>query len=83
MSRPRREPRWISRAVAVAIARNHPFADGNKRAAFQVMYVFLGLIGLRIAAEEAAVVDVMLRLAAGEGAENALAEWLVAHVEER
>lgn len=47
----------------------------------QVMYVFLGLDGLRIVAEEAAVVDAMMGAAAGEVDERDLAQWLEAHVE--
>lgn len=70
----------LGATYCVAIARNHPFVDGNKRAAFQLMYVFLGLNGLRVVAEEAEVVDVVLRVATGEVDENALAEWLEAHV---
>jgi death on curing protein len=73
----------LGATYCVAIARNHPFLDGNKRAAFQVMYVFLGLNGRRIVAEEAEVVDTMLRVATGEVDESALAQWLEAHVVER
>lgn len=73
----------LGATYCVGIARNHSFVDGNKRAAFQVMYVFLGLNGLRIVAEEAEVVDTMLRVATGEVDERALADWLEAHIVER
>src|SRR6204780_1021736 len=33
----------LAAAYAFGIARNHPFVDGNKRAAFGSMLVFLGL----------------------------------------
>ncbi len=61
------------------IARNRPFLDGNKRAAFQVMYVFLGLNGLRIDALETEVVALMLRVAEGSIDEAGLATWLRDH----
>lgn len=80
---PESDAATLAAAYGFGIARNHPFIDGNKRVAFQVMYVFLGLNGLRIAAEEAEVVDVMLRLAGGGLAEPGLAEWLRGHVEPR
>ena len=70
----------LAATCCVGIARNHPFLDGNKRAAFQVMYVFLGLNGLRVVAEEVEVVDTMLRVATGEADERALAQWLEAHI---
>lgn len=61
------------------IARNHPFADGNKRIAFQAMYVFLGLNGLRIESSEEGVVALVLSLARGEVDEPQLASWLREH----
>jgi death on curing protein len=66
----------LAAAYGFGIARNHPFIDGNKRVAFQAMYVFLGLNGMRIDAEEPEVVRVILALAAGDLTELALAEWL-------
>jgi death-on-curing protein len=53
--------------------------DGNKRVAFQAMYVFLGLNGLRIDAPEEEVVALMLALAAGEVDEAELSSWLRDH----
>ena len=58
------------------IARNHPFIDGNKRTAFQVMYVFLKVNGSDLDAPEPEVVLVMQSLAAGEISEDELAQWL-------
>jgi death on curing protein len=66
----------LAASYGFGLARNHPFIDGNKRVAFQAMYVFLGLNGLRIEAEEPEVVRVVLALAAGELPESDLAEWL-------
>ena len=58
------------------IARNHPFIDGNKRTAFQVMYAFLKVNGWELTAPEPEVVLVMQALAAGEMSEMELAQWL-------
>lgn len=58
------------------IARNHPFVDGNKRTAFQVMYVFMRVNGWELDAPEPEVVLVMQALAAGELSKDSLAQWL-------
>ncbi|MGH7480803.1 MAG: type II toxin-antitoxin system death-on-curing family toxin [Longimicrobiales bacterium] len=73
----------LAAAYGIGLVRNHPFVDGNKRVAFQAMYVFLGLNGWRIAAEEPDVVDLMLAAASGTLDESQLADWLRAHVEPR
>jgi death-on-curing protein len=65
----------LAAAYGVGIAKNHVFIDGNKRTAFQVMYVFLGLNGFRINATEAAVVALMVDVAQGDVDEEALAAW--------
>jgi len=66
----------LAAACGFGIARNHPFIDGNKRIAFQAMYAFLRLNGLRIEAAEADVVSTILALATGGLDEPALADWL-------
>jgi death on curing protein len=66
----------LAAAYGFGLARNHPSVDGNKRVAFQAMYVFLGLNGLRVEAEEPEVVRLILALAAGDLPEPELADWL-------
>ncbi|MBC7265536.1 MAG: type II toxin-antitoxin system death-on-curing family toxin [Coriobacteriia bacterium] len=73
----------LGAAYGYSIARNHPYVDGNKRTAFLAMVVFVELNGLRFKATEADVVDVMLRLAAGEIQEADLADWLRERTAER
>ena len=73
----------LAAAYAVGIACNHAFIDGNKRTAFQTMYVFLALNGLRLVAPEPAIVTLMRDVAMGAVDEVALAEWVRAHVEAR
>lgn len=70
----------LAAAYGFGLARNHPFNDGNKRVAFVVMGVFMGLNGYEVEAPEADVVVVMLDLAGGELPEDALAEWVRAHM---
>jgi death-on-curing protein len=66
----------LAAAYGFALARNHAFIDGNKRVAFQAMYLFLGLNGFRIDAPEGEVVVTILALASGNLDETALATWL-------
>jgi death on curing protein len=66
----------LAASYGFGIAMNHPFLDGNKRIAFQAMYVFLGINKRRINASEDEVVRLMLSLAAGGVTEPQLAAWL-------
>lgn len=69
----------LAASYGFGIAKNHPFVDGNKRVAFQAMYLFLGLNGLRVDALEEEVVPLVLTLAAGEIDEVELSSWLRDH----
>jgi len=73
----------LAAAYGFGISSNHPFVDGNKRVAFQAMYLFLGLNGFRIDAPEEEVVALILSLASGDLDEPALAGWLRHHVSPR
>ena len=73
----------LAAAYGFGLANNHPFVDGNKRVAFQSMYLFLGLNGFRIEALEEEVVDVVLSLASGDVDESRLADWLRQHITPR
>lgn len=73
----------LAAAYAYGLARNHGFIDGNKRIAFQTMYVFLGLNDWRLVAEEPEVVRVMLEVATGTMSEADLAAWIRDHIEPR
>jgi death-on-curing protein len=65
----------LAAAYAFGLARNHPFADGNKRTAFVVSATFLILNGRDLTATEVDVVETFLKLAAGELPETELADW--------
>ena len=63
-------------AYAFGIARNHPFVDGNKRAAFAAMIVFLGLNGIDFDARPEEATAIILGVAAGEIDEEGLSLWI-------
>ena len=66
----------LAASYAVAIAKNHPFVDGNKRTAFVAMELFLALNGAALTADDANCVMTTLAVAAGEIDEEALAAWV-------
>jgi death on curing protein len=66
----------LAAAYAFAIARNHPFVDGNKRAAFASIIVFLGLNGIDFDVPPEDATAIILSLAAGEVSEESLARWI-------
>ena len=73
----------LAAVYATGLSQNHPFVDGNKRAAFIVMGLFLALNGLRFVAKQVDAARVMLALAAGQMSEAELAEWVRSHLEPR
>lgn len=66
----------LAACYAVALAKNHPFVDGNKRTAFVAMELFLLLNGTELSASDPDCVLTMLGVAAGNIDEASLAEWL-------
>lgn len=66
----------LAAAYGFGLARNHPFADGNKRIAVLAVAVFLALNGRHFDPDEAEEVRAILALAAGELDEDALARWI-------
>ncbi len=73
----------LAAAYGFGLSSNHPFLDGNKRVAFQAMYLFLGLNGFRVDSSEEEVVALILSLASGNLDEPALADWLRNHLSPR
>lgn len=66
----------LAAAYAFGIARNHPFVDGNKRAALIAAGVFLQLNGMRLVADRIEAYHITLALAAGDIDEEQFADWL-------
>ncbi len=60
----------------MAIAKNHPFIDGNKRAAFVGMVVFLARNGLRLTATQDDATATMCGVAEGKIDIDTLAVWV-------
>lgn len=66
-------------ALAFFIASNHPFIDGNKRAAHAAFEVTLILNGYEIEASIDEQERIMLSLASGKVSREALTEWAKRH----
>jgi death-on-curing protein len=66
----------LAAAYAFAIARNHPFVDGNKRTSLLALYTFLGVNGVEFDVPEAEAAAIILSLAAGEVNEEGLIRWI-------
>lgn len=66
----------LAAAYAFGIARNHPFVDGNKRMPLLAAEIFLIDNGYVLTADDAAVYEVIVRLAAGTLGEAGLASWI-------
>lgn len=69
----------LAACYGVGLAKNHPFVDGNKRAAFLAVGLFLYLNGMRLQASQADATLAMLAVAASDMSEEAFAAWLRAH----
>ena len=66
----------LAAAYGFGLAKNHPFVDGNKRAAFLAAGMFLAMNGLRLRASQAEATVAVFTLAAGELDEAGFAAWL-------
>lgn len=73
----------LAAAYGSGISQNHPFVDGNKRAAFLSVGLFLALNGYRLSATQAEATLAMMSLAAGELDEAEFAAWLRQHLKAR
>ncbi len=69
-------PFGIAAAYAFHICKNHPFIDGNKRAALGAMVVFLHVNGWTLCADELAVANQVLAIAEGTLDKESMANWI-------
>jgi death-on-curing protein len=69
----------LGAAHAFGIARNHPFIDGNKRAAFVSMMLFLRKNGVKFSPPQSEATRIILEVAAGNIGEEGLARWIRDH----
>jgi death on curing protein len=66
----------LAALYAIAIVRNHPFLDGNKRTAYVLLETFLDLNGARFPVSDADVVIAMLKLAVGDTSDEDFIIWV-------
>jgi death on curing protein len=72
-------PNLIEKAAVLVehLARNHPLPDGNKRAAFLSVWLFMEANGRPFVGEDSGVdVPMVEQIAAGEAAPNQIIDWL-------
>lgn len=88
MARPRQifsyEPKCdlarLASAYGVGLIRNHPFSDGNKRAGFLAILLFLDLNGYELDVGRAEATEIIFLAAAGELDESDLTDWIRKHM---
>ena len=73
----------LAASYTVGLAKNHPFVDGNKRAAFLATGLFLYLNGYRLDTSQADATLTMLAVATGDISEDAFADWLRQHTHKK
>ena len=66
----------LAASYGFGLAKNHAFLDGNKRAAFLSIGMFLSINGHKLVADQVDAIQTMLAVAAGELDEKGLAAWL-------
>ncbi|MHB1668481.1 MAG: type II toxin-antitoxin system death-on-curing family toxin [Thiomonas sp.] len=69
----------LAAAYGVGLAKNHAFVDGNKRAAFLAVGLFLALNGQRLVTTQADATLIMRAVASGDLPEDDFAAWIRAH----
>ena len=68
----------LAATYLVGVASNHPFTDGNKRAAYLAAGLFLRKNGRRLVAEQADAALTVLAVAAGQRDIETLTAWILA-----
>ncbi|MGH9442560.1 MAG: type II toxin-antitoxin system death-on-curing family toxin [Thermoanaerobaculia bacterium] len=66
----------LAASCAYGLAKNHAFVDGNKRAAFLSIGVFLAINGYRLTASQVDAIQTMLAVASGNLDEHGLSAWI-------
>jgi death-on-curing protein len=73
-------PHEMAAAYLFHIAANHPFVDGNKRTGLAAALVFLEMNDYTLEADQTAVGDLVLEVAAGRLDKQGVAAFFKAHV---
>ena len=66
----------LAALYAIAIARNHPFVDGNKRTAYVALESFLELNGCEFPVSDRDAVIATLALAGGKMSDDEFTAWV-------
>jgi len=66
----------LAACYGIAIAKNRPFLDGNKRTAFVAVELFLDLNGWKLTASDADAALIMLAIAAGKIEKAEFSDWV-------
>jgi death-on-curing protein len=66
----------LTASYAFGLAKNHPFVDGNKRAAFMAVGVFLAMNRWTLNCDSVDAIQAVMALAGGEIGESEFAAWL-------
>jgi death-on-curing protein len=69
----------LAAAYGFGLIRDHPFNDGNKRAGFLAILLFLDLNRFELRVEQAEATQVILEVAAGKMKEPELTNWIGHH----
>lgn len=73
----------LAAAYAFGLVRDHPFDDGNQRAGFLAIGLFLELNGFEFELERVNAATTIVNLAAGNLSEKDLTEWIRAGMKRR
>jgi death on curing protein len=73
----------LAAAYAFGLSKNHPFIDGNKRAAFIAYVGFLKINGYDLTASQPEAYKSMIALAAGGISEEEFAAWMEQNISSR
>lgn len=66
----------LAAAYAFGLSENHPFNDGNERAAFLAAVLFLSKNGFKFDTSQTVAYGAIMALSAGELSEDELAGWI-------
>lgn len=70
----------LAAAYGFGLVRNHPFVDGNKRAGFLAVGLFLTLNGFNIKVSQGEATKTILALAEGKLTQEEFCQWLNIHL---
>lgn len=73
----------LAASYGYGISKNHGFVDGNKRAAFLSIGLFLAVNGRRLVASQVDAIETMLAVAAGRMTEEELSLWIGKNAKEK